>query len=80
MGYYKGLYPNNLYGINWSSNGRIYSKSGDEISIYHPTKNQVKNYSINDDFIKDSNILYPEKFKFTDNQSLPFITKVNFMT
>lgn len=72
MGYYKGLYPNNLYGINWSSNGIIYRKNGDELSIYHPTKKEVKNYSISEDFIKDSNIVYPERFTLLNNQSHSF--------
>ena len=43
MGYYKGLYPENMYGTDWTSTNKLYRKKGNEIIIYEPNKKGLKN-------------------------------------
>ena len=45
MGYYKGLYPENMYGTDWSSTNKLYRKKGNEILVYEPNKKGVKKWT-----------------------------------
>ena len=45
MGYYKGLYPENMYGADWTSTNKLYRKKGNEILIYEPNKKGVKKWT-----------------------------------
>ena len=45
MGYYKGLYPENMYGTDWTSTNKLYRKKGNEILIYEPNKKGVKKWT-----------------------------------
>ena len=42
LGYYKGLYPDNLYGLDWTSTNSLYRKEKDALVIYQPTKKGTK--------------------------------------
>ena len=46
LGYYKGLYPDNLYGLDWTSSNSLYKKDKDALLVYQPTKKGTKNYTI----------------------------------
>ena len=45
MGYYKGLYPENMYGTDWTSTNKLYRKKGNEILVYEPNKKGVKKWT-----------------------------------
>ena len=45
MGYYKGLYPENMYGTDWTSTNKLYRKKGNEILIYEPNKKGLKKWT-----------------------------------
>ena len=45
MGYYKGLYPENMYGTDWTSTNKLYRKKGSEILVYEPNKKGVKKWT-----------------------------------
>ena len=34
MGYYKGLYPKNMYGLSWTDNNQLYIRENNNINIY----------------------------------------------
>ena len=42
LGYYKGLYPDNLYGLDWTSTNSLYKKEKDALVLYQPTKKGAK--------------------------------------
>ena len=45
MGYYKGLYPENMYGTDWTSTNKLYRKKGNEILVYEPNKKGMKKWT-----------------------------------
>ena len=45
MGYYKGLYPENMYGTDWTSTNKLYRKKGNEILVYEPNKKGAKKWT-----------------------------------
>ena len=42
LGYYEGLYPDNLYGLDWTSTNSLYKKEKDALVLYQPTKKGTK--------------------------------------
>ena len=63
LGYYKGLYPDNLYGLDWTSTNSLYRKEKDALVIYQPTKKGTKK-------------LYPKDLKI--NTDLEKIRRLTF--
>ena len=63
LGYYKGLYPDNLYGLDWTSTNSLYKKEKDALVIYQPTKKGTKKL-----YSKDLKIQYG----FSENKKINF--------
>ena len=76
LGYYKGLYPENMRGLNWSMNNNLYQVSQDSILIYSPTSKIVKKrLSISKDVLKDTSIQPIRGFIFNNYQSYKYNSK-----
>ena len=76
LGYYKGLYPENMRGLNWSTNNNLYQVNRDSILIYSPTSKVVKKrLSISKDVLKDTSTQPIRGFEFNNYQSFTYNSK-----
>ncbi len=77
LGYYKGLYPDNMYGIDWTLSNTLYKKEKDALVVYQPTKKgdkklYSKDLKINTDLGK------LRRLKFENEKSFHYIQNGEF--
>ncbi len=76
LGYYKGLYPENMRGLDWSTNNNLYQVKQDSLLIYSPTSKKIKKrLSITNDIIKDNSVKLIRGFEFNNFQSFQYYSK-----
>ena len=72
LGYYKGLYPDNLYGLDWTSSNSLYKKDKDALLVYQPTKKGTKKlYNI--DLKINKNLREIRRLFFENDKSFYYI-------
>tara|TARA_B110000879_G_scaffold210090_1_gene299365 strand:- start:1838 stop:2203 length:366 start_codon:yes stop_codon:yes gene_type:complete len=57
LGYYKGLYPENLNGLNWNEINELYIQEKNDLIIFNSANNwSAKKHSISTKIIKDKSV------------------------
>lgn len=73
MGYYKGLYPENMRGLKWTTNNELYQIRQDSLFMYSPSSEQIKKkLSISKDLLNDTSKKQIRGFEFNSNQSYSY--------
>ena len=72
LGYYKGLYPDNLYGLDWTSSNSLYKKDKDALLVYQPTKKGTKKL-YNTDLKINKNLREIRRLIFENDKSFYYI-------
>ena len=72
LGYYKGLYPDNLYGLDWTSTNSLYKKEKDALILYQPTKKGTKKLYSKDLKI-NTDLAKIRRLTFENDKSLHYV-------
>lgn len=81
MGYYKGLYPDNMWGLNWTEKNELYLESMGSIKLYSPNSKKIKKtISIKKDILKDTSSNSIKGFKYRSDRNYSFNIKNKYIT
>ena len=73
MGYYKGLYPKNMYGLSWTDNNQLYIRENNNINIYiNFSTKKKKTISLTKDTIKNTDQKRIRNFKYQNANSYSY--------
>ena len=79
MGFYNGLYPNNMYGLKWADSNMLYLAKGDDIRILSPfSKNKEKTLSLKKDLIEEKNSKNFKILNYQNNKSFSYVVDNNY--
>ena len=80
LGYYKGLYPENLNGLNWNEINELYIQEKNDLIIFNSANNwSAKKHSISTKIIKDKSVSKFKSFRYFSKNSYSYILGENFI-
>ena len=80
LGYYKGLYPENLNGLNWNEINELYIQEKNDLIIFNSANNwSAKKHSISTKIIKDKSVSKFKSFRYFNKNSYSYILGENFI-